>query len=73
MPNTIKKIRNLMKISKFSSKYESFSESALRHYIFNADRNGFSKAIKRIGRKVLIDEEEFFNWIEQQQNKGGVK
>jgi hypothetical protein len=38
----------------------------LRHLIFNADKNGFDRVIKRAGRRVLIDEEEFFQWLEEQ-------
>lgn len=42
----------------------------LRHLIFHADQNGFSKAIRRIGRRVLIDEAAFFQWVDEQ---GGAK
>lgn len=38
----------------------------LRHLIFNANSNGFSKVIRRVGRRVLIDEQAFFAWINQQ-------
>ena len=43
----------------------SFPEGGLRHLIFHADSNGLqeSGALVRVGRKVLIDEEKFFNWI----------
>lgn len=37
----------------------------LRHLIFNEDTNGFKKAFKRVGRRVLIDEAEFFACIER--------
>jgi hypothetical protein len=38
----------------------------LRHLIFNAEANGFNKVIRRIGRRVLIDEDAFFNWVNTQ-------
>jgi len=38
----------------------------LRHIIFNADKNGFGPAIKRVGRRVLIDEKRFFEIVESQ-------
>ena len=38
----------------------------LRHLIFNAEKNGFKQVIRRIGRRVLIDEAEFFNWVNTQ-------
>lgn len=42
----------------------------LRHLIFNAHTNGFNKVIRRIGRRVLIDEAAFFEWVDEQ---GGAK
>ncbi len=39
--------------------------SALRHLIFNAKENGFNEVIRRIGRRVLINETEFFNWVQR--------
>lgn len=41
----------------------------LRHLIFNAKTNGFDKVIRRIGRRVLIDETAFFNWVNAQEAK----
>jgi hypothetical protein len=40
------------------------SESGLRHLIFHSDKNGFDKAVRRIGRRILIDEAQFFEWVE---------
>lgn len=42
----------------------------LRHLIFHAESNGFNKVIKRVGRRVLIDEQAFFEWVAQ---NGGQK
>lgn len=41
------------------------SQSGLRHMIFNAEKTGFDRCIRRIGRRVLIDEAEFFKWIDE--------
>ena len=41
-------------------------QGGLRHYIFNAKINGFDAVIKRVGRRVLIDEKAFFAWVEKQ-------
>jgi hypothetical protein len=41
----------------------------VRHLIFNEKTNGFSSAFKRVGRRVLIDEAEFFACVERQ-NQG---
>ena len=43
----------------------------LRHLVFYADQNGFDKVIRRAGRRVLIDEQAFFQWLEEQ--NGGQK
>jgi hypothetical protein len=42
----------------------------LRHLIFFADTHGFNKVIRRIGRRVLIDEAAFFDWAN---SHGGAK
>ncbi len=46
-------------------------QGGLRHLIFNAETNGFETAFKRIGRRVLVDETEFFACIERQ--NGGLE
>jgi hypothetical protein len=38
----------------------------LRHLIFNAGNNGFDAVVRRCGRRVLIDEAEFFAWVARQ-------
>jgi hypothetical protein len=42
------------------------SEGGLRHLIFYADKNGFSRVIRRIGRRILLNEQEFMAWVENQ-------
>jgi len=42
----------------------------MRHLIFFAKKNGFEKVIRRCGRRVLIDEAAFFQWMEEQNAKG---
>lgn len=41
----------------------------LRHLIFFAESNGFNRVVKRVGRRVLIDEAAFFEWVSQQDGK----
>lgn len=36
----------------------------LRHLIFHAQTNGFASAFKRVGRRVLVDEAEFFRCVD---------
>ena len=54
-------------VAKFADKYPEFTtESSLRWNIFNADNNGMNDfgVIERIGRRVLINEDNFFTWLE---------
>lgn len=37
----------------------------LRHLIFHAATNGFDKVIRRCGRRILLNEQEFFKFIEE--------
>lgn len=43
-----------------------FSESMIRYYILHAHRNGLRKALRKIGRKVVIRRDLFVTWIEEQ-------
>lgn len=45
-----------------------FSEASIRWLIFNEKENGFGRCIKRIGRKILIDLNEFDKWIGEQKS-----
>ena len=38
----------------------------LRNLIYHKDQNNFAKVIKRVGRRILIDEAAFFQWVEEQ-------
>ncbi len=35
----------------------------LRHLVFNEATNGFAAVVRRCGRRVLIDEQAFFDWV----------
>jgi hypothetical protein len=65
-------------VAQFPVAHPAFTEAALRNLIFRAETrhssrgeisgNGLAEAgaIVRIGRKVLIDEDRFFDWVRQQ-------
>jgi hypothetical protein len=42
----------------------------LRHLVFFSKTNGFDRVVRRVGRRVLIDEAEFFRWVEERQHGG---
>ena len=68
----------LYTVADFPNAYPAFTEPSLRNLIFKAGRrhssdgeipgNGLIEAgaIVRIGRKVLIDADRFFDWVRQQ-------
>ena len=68
---------NLRTIKQFARQHPAFSESGLRNLVFMAEKrhtnkgttlgNGLGAALVRIGRRVLIDEQKFFEWVESQQ------
>ena len=41
----------------------------LRHLVFHAETNGFDRVIRRVGRRVLIDEDAFFDWVEERNGR----
>lgn len=38
----------------------------LRHLVFHAKTNGFERCVRRVGRRVLIDERAFLDWVDAQ-------
>jgi hypothetical protein len=56
----------LLTVRQFSMLCPAFPEGGLRYLIFNAHNNGFRTALRRVGRKVLIDESAFFEWVKAQ-------
>ncbi|MEI6069651.1 MAG: hypothetical protein WCP96_20115 [Methylococcaceae bacterium] len=61
-------------VQQFTTKHPAFTLGGLRHQIFNETTNGLAKsgAIIRNGRRVLINESKYFNWLEAQ-NQAGAK
>lgn len=38
----------------------------LRHLVFHAKTNRFDSVIRRVGRRVLLDEQAFYVWMSKQ-------
>jgi hypothetical protein len=76
-PASFSQPRTLLTVRQFADKHPAFQQGSLRNLIFLAESrntskgkiagNGLDVALVRIGRKVLIDEAKFFNWIDAQQ------
>jgi hypothetical protein len=71
--------KTLLSVKQLSELLPAFTENSLRFHIFNAEPrinsqgdtvpgNGLASAIIRIGRKVLVDRDKFFEWIENQRS-----
>ena len=63
---TEQKTRRLIPVTKWNDHHSWPPTGGLRHLIFHAERNGFDTVIVRAGRRVLIDEAEFFKWLDAQ-------
>ena len=63
----------LIPVTKWNDYYNYPTIGGLRALIFNADKNGFTKVIRRIGSRVLLNEQAFFDWVEEINDKKGVK
>jgi len=57
----------LIPVTKWNDYHDWPPPGGLRHLIFHAKENGFDEVVKRCGRRVLIDEQMFFEWVEKQQ------
>ena len=64
----------LLTVSQFCERHPFISQGGLRFQIFNAQQNGLSThgAIIRLGRKVLIDESRYFDWVDSLRDGKGV-
>jgi hypothetical protein len=64
---------SLFTVKQFTEKHPAFTQRCLRALIFNEATNNLkqSGAIVRIGRKILINEEKFFAYLESQNNNQG--
>ncbi len=56
--------RRLIPVSRWNHFHPWPTQAGLRYLIFHANKNGFHKVVRRNGRRVLIDEQAFFKWID---------
>ncbi len=74
-------LRTLLTVRQFADKHQAFPQGSLRNLIFLSENrktskgiikgNGLGIAIVRVGKKLLLDEAKFFQWIDEQ--NGGAK
>ncbi len=62
-------MKSYLTIKNFVKKHPHFlSEGGIRHLIFNSQSNNFETCIRRAGRRIFLDEEEVFSWVDKQNN-----
>lgn len=62
VPNSV---RRLIPVPRFNEFHPDPSPKAIRWMIFN-NKNDFNRCVVRRGRRVLIDEAEYFRWLDEQ-------
>lgn len=55
---------SFLTVKQASEQYPAFSQNSLRWIIFNSKLNGAAAFIRRVGRKILIDNDAFVAWID---------
>ena len=58
-------VPTLFTVKQLCAKHQALAVGGVRFQIFNEKTNGLAEsgAIVRIGRKVTIDEEKYFQWL----------
>lgn len=67
--NTVKTLpppsRVLVTVPQLCQRTPALKEPTVRQLLFDRHNNGLDKAVRHVGRKLLIDEELFFRWIDE--------
>jgi hypothetical protein len=58
--------RRLLTVSQFCDQNPAFTQGGLRWLLFHRETNGLKNAGLRVGRRLLIDEDAFFAWVDEQ-------
>jgi hypothetical protein len=56
-------------VKQFCQRYPAFSHGGMRWLLFHRKENGLEHAVLKVGRKVLIDVDQFFVWLAQQNGR----
>lgn len=64
-PQEEQKSKSFLTIKQLIRKYPWLTEGTVRWYITKKNENGFDKVLKKVGKKILIDEEKFLLWIDK--------
>jgi len=59
-----KKERNYLSKQEFLKRNPFITPRSLKNLLDTREKNGLSPAVKFLGRKLLIDEDAFFRWMD---------
>lgn len=65
--------RQLRTVDQFCEEHFAFTRGGMRWLLFHRKHNGLDKAVVRIGRKLLIDLDKFFEWVDAQNGREGER
>lgn len=57
--------KNFVTIKQWLQKHPAIPEGGIRHLIFTNKDNFNTQVVKKIGRKILLDEQAFLNFINE--------
>jgi len=62
---------DVLSVAEVAAKYSAagFTQSSLRWLLFNREQNGLSRAVIRVGRRLLIDERAFLDWLHSRRER----
>jgi hypothetical protein len=63
----------IVNVAQLSAEIPAFTQPSIRWLIFRASDNGLEAAgaIIRVGRRVLIDQEKFVDWVRSNGGRSG--
>lgn len=66
MPNSINQHqKNFLTLKQWLEKYPAIPEGGIRHLIFTNKDNFNGLVVKKLGRKILLDEHAFLSYIDE--------
>lgn len=59
------KQKSFLTMKQWLAKHQAIPEGGIRHLIFTNKDNFNSRVVKKLGRKILLDEEAFLDFINE--------
>jgi hypothetical protein len=60
---------SLVTVKQFCAQFPAFTPGGLRWLLLHRQANGLDRAVFKVGRRVLIDVDQFFSWLVQQNGR----